>query len=143
PNTTAIIVQLDVVQTYIRSVRFGRCYIERGHIGIANEDNYRNYGRDYLTVPEGVDVGDSYQIVRRQRRQVMNRAGKTSTSHINDGVVGVSILVVSTIDLAADPGTQGNPKLVSARGAYAGGLASGAAMYLFKTEHDFVTFMAK
>lgn len=143
PNTTAIIVQLDVVQTYIRNVRFGRSYIERGHIGIANEDNYRNYGRDFLTVPEGIDVGDSYQIVRRQRRQVINRAGKTSTSHINDAPVGASILVVTTVDLKADPGTRDNPKLVSARGSWSGGLVSGAAMYLFKTEYDFVNFMAR
>lgn len=143
PNNTTITVQLDVVQTYIRQVRFGRCYIERGHIGIANEDNFRNYGRDYLTIPEGLDVGDSYQILRRQRRQVMSLVGKnTGESPVNMQQVGVNVLITSTVDLSADPGSIANPKLVSARGGYAGGIATGAAMYLFTSMQEFVVFMA-
>ena len=51
PNNTQLILQLDVWSTYIPNVTLGNCYVERGHIGIANENAFNNYGRDYLTVP--------------------------------------------------------------------------------------------
>lgn len=140
PNTTTIVVQLDVFQTYIRQVTFGRCYIERGHIGIANEDNFRNYGRDFLTVPEGLDTGSNYLVVDRYRRPLMNKADK---GVINGAYVGSSIIVASTVDLAANPGSISNPQLKTAKFGSALGLPSGAAFYLFKSVNDFRQFMEK
>lgn len=131
PNTTEVIVQLDVYQTYIRSVRFGRCYVERGHLGIANQDGFRNYGRDYLTVPEGLDTGNSYNHVLT--------AGESQLMIASLG--GYSILVVATGKLEASPGNSNDPNLESAEGGLVQGLPTGASAYLFVNANDFLTFM--
>jgi len=133
PNTTAIVVQLDVWQTYIRQVQLGRCYIERGHLGIANTKAFQNYGRDYLTVPEGLDTGSEYVnvVMRSDDQIILPLAGK------------YSILVASTVKLEAAPGTTANPNLESAEGGTFQGLPSGASYYIFQTSADFRAFMTK
>ena len=138
PNTTQITVQLDIFQTYIRSVTFGRCYVEQGHAGIANEDGYRNYGADFLTVPEGLDTGSEYMVVDRKTRKIMGSDGLVDSAY-----VGKSVIVGSTVDLEAKPGTVNNPNLSSASGGEALGVVSGASFYLFKREYDFRAFMDK
>lgn len=131
PNTTVITVQLDVWQTFIRDVTLGRCYVERGHLGIANEDQFRNYGRDYLTVPEGIDTGAEYM-------PVMYRA---DDQIILPATARYSILVASTVKLEAPPGTVQSPNLTSAEGGRFQGLPSGASYYLFSTPAEFEAFM--
>lgn len=131
PNTTQIVVQLDIFQTFIRQVEFGRCFIERGHIGIANEANFRNYGRDYLTVPEGLDTGETYTPI----------VGWGDTQLILPAVGNYSILVASSIKLEGDPGTLAAPNLNSAEGGVFQGMPSGASYYIFLTATDFTTFM--
>lgn len=133
PNATTIVVQLDVFQTYIRQVQFGRCYIERGHLGIANENAFQNYGRDYLTVPEGIDTGSDYM-------PVMTRADDQIMLPLSGRY---SILVVSAVKLEADPGTKANPNLDSAEGGTFQGLPSGASYYVFLSSADFRAFMRK
>ena len=133
PNATQIIVQLDLFQTYIRQVQFGRCYIERGHIGIANSENFRNYGQDYLTVPEGLDTGDSYMQV----------GGYVDSQVISPLAGKYSILVASTVKLEADPGTVKSPNLRTAEGGSAQGMPSGASYYVFLNATDFVSFLKR
>src|SRR5690606_12515288 len=133
PNTTAITVQLDVWQTYIRQVRLGRCYVERGHLGIANERGFQSDGRDYLTVPEGLDTGSDYVGVLQSGEQQIMIAGSGK----------YSILVASTVKLEAATGTVSNPNLESAEGGDFQGLPSGASYYIFLTSGDFSAFMRK
>lgn len=131
PNTTELQVQLDVYQTYIRSVRFGRCYVERGHLGIANSENFRNYGKDYLTVPEGIDTGSDYLTV--------HEVGDDRVMYGTNG--GYSILVASATKLEAPAGTKANPNLSTAEGGLFQGLPSGASYYIFTNANDFLNFM--
>lgn len=131
PNTTELVVQLDVWQTYGYDVTFGNCYIERGHIGIANENQMNNYGRDYLTVPEGLDVGSEYKMLNIRRASVMETIG----------VNRFSVLVASTVDLLADPGTVDDPKIVAASGDQFSGLPSGAAYYVFQNSGSLAQFL--
>lgn len=141
PDTTAIYVQLDVWQTYVYDVQFGNCYIERGHIGIANENAFRNYGRDYLTVPEGLDVGSEMRIITRRKEKVM---GFTPNPDPNNPYPfeNFSIVVVATQDLSADPyDSGGKPRVVTARGSQAERIASGAGLYAFKTPAEYVAWM--
>jgi hypothetical protein len=142
PNATQISVQLDIFQTYIRQVQFGRCYVERGHLGIANRDNFRNFGRDYLTVPEGLDVGSSYVVADRILRKIMD-GDSLGTGWPDSGgaYVGSNILVCSTVDLESDPGTVDKPILRTATGNVSYGMPSGAAYYVFTDISSFQNFM--
>ena len=54
PSTTQVNVQLDVFTTFVSAgnVRLGNIFVERGHVGIANSNNYLpGYRLDYLTEP--------------------------------------------------------------------------------------------
>lgn len=130
PNNTRLILQLDVWQTYVYDITWGQCYVERGHIGIANTNAFNNYGRDYLTIPEGQDMGSDYKVVMQRKKWVMSPTPWTDA----DRYPGYDILVVSTTDLLADPGTTDNPILTSARGSTFQGTTHGAAMYIFDSQ---------
>lgn len=134
PNTTEVYVQLDVVQSFIYDVTFGRSYIEAGHIGIANENAFHEYGRSYLTVPEGFDLGAEYEIRKLSRLKVA-KAGESALD------TGIGVLVASTVSLAGDPGTVDNPQLRAATGSYSQELPNGANLYYFTSAVNFRTAM--
>lgn len=136
PQTTEVVLQLDVWQTFGFDVEFGNCYIDRGHIGIANSKGFDNYGRDYLAVPEGLDIGSDYVTVARRNRTLM------PAQDASNNTSQYGILVVSTIDLTANSGTVDNPKVVTAKGDIITGLPSGAEIYYF-TPSDFTNFMSQ
>lgn len=136
PNTTELTVQLDVWQSFSDVVSFGNCYIERGHIGIANQNAFASFGREYLTIPEGLDMGGEYEI---------NGVYEKTIANLRDGDTEPAILVASTTDLTSDPGTVDDPNLRSASGSGWAGLPNGCDMYLFETIADwreFLTHMA-
>lgn len=131
PNTTELVLQLDVWQTFGYDVSFGNCFVERGHIGIANDNAFDNYGRDYLNIPEGLDTGGEYRIVKTARETIMDISGDSQ----------YSVLVCSTVDMTKNPGIPTQPKLYSANGSVVDGIASGASFYIFPTPADFTKFM--
>jgi hypothetical protein len=128
PNTTEVVVQLDVWQTFGYDVTFGNCYIERGHIGIANQNFFDHFGRDYLTTPEGLDAGSDLQIVGQSEDNIMSATNN-------------NIMVCSTTDLTADGGSVADPNLVTAKGGQFGGIPSGASFYLFHSTYSFSTWL--
>lgn len=130
PNTTELTIQLDVFQSFRSDFTFGNSYIERGHIGIANEKAFDNYGRDYLTVPEGLDIGGEYLQVAKRKDVIMDAAA-----------ANYSVLVVSTVNLEVDPGTKDDPDMHSAVGDMTQGIPSGANIYIFPDYSDFNTLM--
>jgi len=139
PDTTEFIVQLDVWQTFGYGATFGNCYIERGHIGIANENQFADNGREFLTMPEGLDIGGEYQIVDQWSRQIATARDVTPTD-----VGSYSILVTSTVALNEDPGTGGDnpkPKFKSATGSQLENLPNGAETYVFANLDHFRQFM--
>lgn len=126
-HNTIITVQLDVFQTFGYGFKFGNCYIERGHIGMANVNAFSNYGRDYLTIPEGLDVGSEYQTIWTSTTQIIN---------------ATDILIYSTVRLdAAAADDAGNPDLVAATGSYLQGIAVGGNFYLASMA-NLINFMA-
>lgn len=141
PNTTQLNIQLDVWQTFGYGISFGNCFIERGHIGIANEKAFDNYGRDYLAIPEGLDVGGEYVIEKSQWAEFAS----TRDFYTSEGeriINGTDILVISAIDLEADPGTVDAPNLKSATGSKMNSLPNGASIYLFN-DFQFGNFMTE
>lgn len=137
PNTTAVYLQLDVIQTYLYSTRFGQCFIESGHIGIANENQFNNFGRDYLTIPEGLDVGGEYQITNVHKHEIASaRESSYARAEYN-------IIVTMTAKLDVDAGTVDDPKLFSATGSTFGNLPNGHEAYLFESMSDLKIFLIK
>lgn len=128
-NNTQLTLQLDAWQTFGYEVQFGNCYVERGHIGIANTNAFDHYGRDYLTIPEGLDVGGEYRTVHVENETILSFAA-------------CDILVCSTADLTQSFGTVANPSINAATGETFQGLPSGANWYVFKTAAQFEAFMA-
>lgn len=126
PNTTELYIQLDVWMTYYDRISFGNCYIERGHIGIANENSTIENLSAYLTEPEGLEIGSEYDIVSQQWHgfQEDNSA----------------VLIMSTADLTVDLGTIDKPNLETATGNIVDGLASGCNIYVC-TGIEFVSIM--
>nr|DAF93341.1 MAG TPA: Major tail protein [Podoviridae sp. ctnuR9] len=126
PGTTQLTLQLDLIQTYQFGVCLGNMFVERGHMGVSNaifKNGVQNlqgeYLRKYLNVPEGLDVGDSYVMANHEWYPL------TDASTFDVG----KIIIISSADLAADPGTIDNPNLNVAGGQNADGIPSGCNVY--------------
>lgn len=126
PGTTQLTLQLDVIQTYQFGVCLGNMFVERGHMGVSNavfKNGVQNlqgqYLRKYLNVPEGLDVGDSYVMANHEWYPL------TDASTFDIG----KIIIISSADLAADPGTVDSPNLNVADGQNADGIPSGCNVY--------------
>jgi hypothetical protein len=131
-NTTMLQLQLDVWTTYKFAMKLGNCYVERGHIGIANTNRMQNYGRDYLTTPEGMDTGGEYVIGwNADKKIIRDRAGVTE----------YNVLVASTVDLIKDAGTVAAPKMNTAPGSNMQGLPSGVTYYAWVTGPNFAGWL--
>lgn len=131
PGNTNVYVQLDVWQSFSRDVIFGNCYIERSHLAIAASNSFEDHGREYLTIPEGFDLGNEYQIVDQWQHSIGSARGDNN----------YSICIMSTVDLTADPGTVEEPKLNTAKGTNFENLPGGAEIYFFRDADNFKTFM--
>jgi hypothetical protein len=133
PTTTRFLLQLDVWSTYGYEVTFGSCFVERGHIGIANENGFDHYGRDYLAEPEGFDVGSEYRIVHTESQTIMNVQSDD-----------YSVLVCSIVDMTMSPegvGTDAVPILVPASGSTFQNMPSGAQFFIFRNGDDFHSWL--
>lgn len=126
PGTTQLTLQLDVIQTYQFGVCLGNMFVERGHMGVSNavfKNGVQNlqgqYLRKYLNVPEGLDIGDSYVMANHEWYPLTD----ADTADIG------KIIIISSADLAADPGTTDNPNLNVADGQNADGIPSGCNVY--------------
>lgn len=126
PGTTQLTLQLDVIQTYQFGVCLGNMFIERGHMGVSNavfKNGVQNlqgqYLRKYLNVPEGLDIGDSYVMANHEWYPL------TDASTFDIG----KIIIISSANLAADPGTIDSPNLNVADGQNADGIPSGCNVY--------------
>lgn len=136
PNCTHIYVQLDVWQTFGYGVTFGNCYIQQGHIGVANQDAFADFGREFLTVPEGLDVGGEYRMKKQWTRDIATaRDLSTPETDPELGVVtAYDIMVVTTVSFTSlDFGDIDNPKFESAKGSNMENLPNGSEIWIFAT----------
>lgn len=131
PQASNLTVQLDVMTTYTDSIRLGRAFVERGHIGMANENCHEDSYFEYLTMPEGIDVGSEYIPTHREYFNFMG-----------DRDEGSYVLVVSSADLTSDPGTVDKPNLGTAPGGSFDGMPNGCSLYAFNAR-DIGQFMSE
>lgn len=106
-GTTQLNIQLDVWQSFQHDVTFGTAYVERGHVGIANERQMDDYGRGSLDLPEGLDTGKTLINAATSYMPLVS---------VEHGRVACGVLIVSTTDLTVDPGDLTNPKTTTANG---------------------------
>lgn len=120
PNTTQLTLQLDVWTTYYQRISFGRSYLERGHMGVCATDSFDDYGKKWLTIPEGLDLGSEHRIMRTYRRLLAD---------VNN--FDYKVVITSTIDLnnAVGYGDVNNPNVVMGSPSNAEGLPNGVGIY--------------
>lgn len=138
PNTTELEVVLDVWQTFSRNVAFGNCYIEQGHIGIANENSGEHNGLDYLTVPESHDLGSDYIVTYTNQQDIINPVAYTDS---NGNHIGMGFLITTTTSLISSFGTVDAPVLNTAQGSTAEGLPNGCEVYYISDLDAFESFV--
>lgn len=127
-HCTQLILMLDVWQSFQHDITLGSCYVTRGHIGVANEHQWDDYGRTYLALPEGLDTGAEMVTTNQTYKSIVN------AQHYNlDGGsidwVDYGIIVVSTTNLTDSPGTQSKPSLQTATGSIFEGATDGCEIY--------------
>lgn len=136
PSVTNVLLQLDVWTTFQFDINFGRCFVDRGHIGIANANVPSTATvtgaalQRYLTQPEGLDIGNDYSVVNLEHMDLSQ-----------DDARSYRVCVISAADLAADWGQITSPNLKTADGQRVDGLLSGCNCYTFNGQSDFQAFM--
>lgn len=137
PNTTILNLQLDVWSTFNHTVSFGRCYVERGHVGIANSRQQEQNGRNYLTVPEGMNLGNEMEVAHSWKHQVASARGAAPG-------LGYSVMVTASQDLEAiaQAGTAEDARIVTAKGSKLENLPNGGAVYYFRAATFLHMFLA-
>lgn len=139
PNTTELVVLLDVWQTFFFDVRLSRAYVEQGHYGIAEQTlgdaGSDVYQRRMLLEPEGFETGSDMVVLSSSAKPI-----GTTVDGDSDSEFGVDILVWSNTDLGGDWGTVDDPKMAMSKGCYFQGLPQGATCYIFKDVYDFRGF---
>lgn len=127
-HCTQLVLMLDVWQSFQHDITLGSCYVMRGHIGVANDHQWDDYGRTYLALPEGLDTGAEMVTTNQTYKSLV------SAQHYNlDGGsidwVDYGIVVVSTTNLTDSPGTQSEPSLQTATGSIFEGATDGCEVY--------------
>lgn len=120
PNTTQLTLQLDVWTTYYQRINFGRSYLERGHMGIAATDSFDNYGKNWLTQPEGLDMGSEHQIIRTYRRMLAD---------VNNYDYVVIVTSTTKLDANNGYGDENNPRVSMATSSRTEGIPNGTEIY--------------
>lgn len=133
-NMSRFHVMLDVWQSFQFDVEFGRCFVERGHVGIANERQMDDHGVTYLDIPEGLDTGGAGVIREDITQPFISNASNTDPQ-------GAGVVIVSTVELTVDPRTKEDPQLKTATGSNINNVANGVSIYYLDSVDDFVTFM--
>lgn len=140
PNTTELTLQLDVWMTYRFVMRLGRAFVERGHVAKHAYENSQletnEKKRRYLTAPEGLDVGNAYQIT--------NESIYTMGGGLDGGATEWTVIITSAVDIECDDpaatfGTPKDPKLKMADGMIVDGVPSGCQVWGMEV-HNFLEF---
>lgn len=129
PKTTRVQVQLDVWTTFSPTTVWGQSFVERGHLGIVNENAtwYPSSFREYQQVSEDIDVGNVLATSKQWAWNLFNETVKDPEG-FKTRDPGTAVIVVSNADLSSDPGDVGSPNQKTALGGYMDGVYSGASM---------------
>lgn len=136
-HCTQLVLMLDVWQSFQHDVTFGSCYVTRGHIGVANEHQWDDYGRTYLALPEGLDTGSEMVTTSQEYRSIIEGRHYDIDGGGVDWV-DYGLIVVSTTNLTDDPGNTSEPKLTTATGAIFEQETDGCSVYYCENRMAYV-----
>ena len=136
-HCTQLVLMLDVWQSFQHDVTFGSCYVTRGHIGVANERQWDDYGRTYLALPEGLDTGSEMVTTSQEYRSIIEGRHYDLDGGGVDWV-DYGLIVVSTTNLTDDPGSVSEPKLSTATGAIFEQETDGCSVYYCENRMAYV-----
>ena len=136
-HCTQLVLMLDVWQSFQFDVSFGSCYVTRGHIGVANEHQWDDYGRTYLALPEGLDTGSEMVTTSQEYRSIIEGRHYDIDGGGVDWV-DYGLIVVSTTNLTDDPGSTSEPKLATASGAIFEQETDGCSVYYCENRMAYV-----
>lgn len=136
-HCTQLVLMLDVWQSFQHDITFGSCYVTRGHIGVANEHQWDDYGRTYLALPEGLDTG-SEMVTTSQEYQSIIEGQHYDIDGGGVDWVDYGLIVVSTTNLTDDPGSTSEPKLTTATGAIFEQETDGCSVYYCENRMAYV-----
>lgn len=131
-NTTQLNLQLDVWQSFQHDIQLGNAYVERGHVGVANENAWKDWGKTYLDLPEGLDTGKCTVLTNESWKPLM---GVVDGHNLKFGVI-----ILSTTSLSVDSGTKDNPTIQSASGSFFESQANGTEIYYLDNPLDIGRF---
>jgi hypothetical protein len=131
-NTTQLNIQLDVWQSFQHDIQLGNAYVERGHVGVANENAWKDWGKTYLDLPEGLDTGKCTVLTNESWHPLM---GAKSTSDYSYGII-----IATTVKLEADAGTKDAPIVQSATGSTFENQMNGTELYYLDNTADIFRF---
>lgn len=137
-NTTQLNIQLDVWQSFQHDIQLGNAYVERGHVGVANENAWKDWGKTYLDLPEGLDTGKCTVLTNESWKPLMDVAERDGVKYTSYGLI-----IVSTTDLEADTGTKDNPVVNTATGSAFENQLNGTSIYYLDTPADIVTIFTE
>lgn len=136
-HCTQLVLMLDVWQSFQFDVSFGSCYVTRGHIGVANEHQWDDYGRTYLALPEGLDTGSEMVTTSQEYHSIIEGRHYDIDGGGVDWV-DYGLIVVSTTNLTDDPGSTSEPKLATASGAIFEQETDGCSVYYCENRMAYV-----
>ena len=131
-NTTQLNIQLDVWQSFQHDIQLGNAYVERGHVGVANENAWKDWGKTYLDLPEGLDTGKCTVLTNELWKPLM---GVVDGHNLKFGII-----ILSTTSLSVDSGTKDNPTIQSASGSFFESQANGTEVYYLDNPLDIGRF---
>lgn len=138
-HATQLTLMLDVWQSFQHDVTFGSCYVTRGHVGVANERQWDDYGRTALALPEGLDTGAETVVTSQSYKALMS--SKPAQPGFNSPTLDYGVIVVATTDLVASGGSVEKPSLKTAQGSQFENQSNGTGIYYFDTADDFTRVM--
>lgn len=138
-HTTQLTLMLDVWQSFQHDITFGSCYVTRGHIGVANEHQWDDWGRTTLALPEGLDTGAETVITSQSYTPLIS--SKPVQPGFNSPTLDYGVIVVATTDLVVSGGSAEKPSLKTAQGSQFENQSNGAGIYYFDTADDFTRIM--
>lgn len=136
-HCTQLVLMLDVWQSFQHDVTFGSCYVTRGHIGVANEHQWDDFGRTYLALPEGLDTGGEMVTTSQEYQSIIEGRHYDIDGGAVDWV-DYGLIVVSTTNLTDDPGSTSEPKLATATGAIFEQETDGCSVYYCENRMAYV-----